>query len=127
VCHSDADCTARPRGHCAGFDEGRGAIEFTRCMYEDCETHADCDAGSACVCGSGWRFCVMADCMSDGDCPSGEHCIRVDAQCSPGPAFVCTNPADQCRTASDCAGKGNACVAIAHDEALVCTTIICGD
>jgi hypothetical protein len=127
VCNNDADCTLHPRGHCAGFDEGHGAIENTRCIYEGCETHADCDTGSVCLCSSGWRFCLKADCMSDGDCPTGEHCIHVDAECSPGPFFVCTNPADQCRTASDCAGKGNTCWAEQAGAPLSCADVICGD
>lgn len=127
VCRSDAECTQHPRGHCAGFDEGNGAIEFIRCFYEGCETNADCATGSVCLCGSGWRYCVKADCMADGDCPMGEHCIRVDAECSPGPFFVCTNPADQCRTASDCAGKGNTCWAEQGGVPLSCADVICGD
>lgn len=125
-CHSDADCTEHPRGHCAGFDQGQGTIELTRCMYEDCETHADCATDEACVCSGGWRYCLAADCKSDAECPMGEHCIRVDAPCTPGPLFVCTNPADACRTASDCM-SGNACVASQRGVPLACTTIICGD
>jgi hypothetical protein len=126
VCHGDTDCTAQPFGRCAGVDEGAGAIEFTRCMYEQCLSNDDCATGSVCVCDGGWRYCVAAACTSNEDCPASEQCIRADT-CGEGPfgPFLCTSPADECHVNSDCAlrGTGNSCAA--EDGHLKCISIIC--
>lgn len=127
ACKSAADCRKRPGGFCSGYERD-GYVEFTRCLYDSCQSDADCKPGEACACdGTNVRVCVKAACHADADCDATQRCVRADT-CGFGPfgSFMCTSAADQCRTNQDCLdkGAGNSCTNWEHDY-LECVSIIC--
>ncbi len=122
-CKSDADCSYGHRGRCVknpfyrSNDSGtiRGEARLlagpppppneTECVYDQCDTNADCGARARCACGEGEHrnTCIPLDaCRADGDC-------GIDGLCACGTgggANTCT-PAN-CRTDADC-GAGGSC------------------
>ena len=108
-CATDADCTAKPNGHC-GTTSSFGGPACT-CIY-GCTTDADCTAGSTCLCGDPIGTCIEAKCTSDASC-GGAECMTYDQ--SMGCDFLqlaCHTPKDQCGTNADCtmAGSQQYCV-----------------
>jgi hypothetical protein len=130
VCRNEADCTDRAFGRCYGFMYDAGAIEYTNCAYDGCRTNADCPAGTICACAfEGLLQCVRADCLIDANCPAGEQCVRADFCGQPLGPFLCTSPADECRTNDDCvrARTGDSCSVLPDGGHFACTRAVCGE
>ncbi|MFZ5896682.1 MAG: Dickkopf N-terminal cysteine-rich domain-containing protein [Myxococcota bacterium] len=125
-CTTDADCTARPNGHCEGPNSNELAPPVNGCFY-GCLTDADCAAngGGLCECGDLVGTCVMASCKTDGDCGDGYFCASYTAE--PGcdfPAYACQAPTDRCAVDRDCPA-GQTCTVDAATKARVCRSPSC--
>src|SRR5690606_29332622 len=78
------------------------------CRYP-CETDADCDDGSICLCGievpdvGSLSVCVPAECSTNDDCEAGLGCgLAVPRDGCGGPFLACRTPVHTC--SSDVAG-----------------------
>jgi hypothetical protein len=105
-CQTDADCTERPNGYCAGAGDGSQLLGYAPgcyCRY-GCLTDADCGDGSLCLCGQPVGHCVAAACSVDSDCAGGALCLSYtqDPGCG-GTAFACQTAGDTCTGGGDCA------------------------
>lgn len=111
-CATDADCTAKPNGHCGKTIniDLNGLAEICGCIYP-CTSDAACDAGNVCVCAGVVpanvknAFCAPAGCLIDSACPSEECGISsYDSEgCGYWTSLSCRSAADECRLAEDCA------------------------
>jgi hypothetical protein len=105
-CRYDSDCTAKPYGHC-----GWKSYYFvdSSCQY-GCVTNADCEPGSACICGDPVGTCLPATCTIDAECGAGFLCsdFITDPGCG-GQAFACQQASDACAAYGDCP-EGQYCV-----------------
>jgi hypothetical protein len=77
-CARHADCTAGTNGKCVNGIGYSGSIY--NCIYDQCATDADCDAGKVCHCNS----TTAARCLSVGNC-------RTDADCGGGDYSYCSS------------------------------------
>lgn len=112
-CRTDADCTAKPYGHC----ESQGQLPNLSCEF-GCVTDADCDADEACICGPFIGECIKADCRSAEDCDDGYLCAQFrelfGIGCGEPMQLACQTPDDECRSSQDCdsaEGFGASCSA----------------
>ncbi|CAN5755264.1 hypothetical protein BH09MYX1_BH09MYX1_37730 [soil metagenome] len=146
-CKSDAECKSGLQGRCienpalSALPDRRGNLlagpplppPKTLCVYDGCNTNADCGAGSRCACAGAIpdpirrNACVALDgCLADSECPKLSLCIcgaggaanacvmgncRSDADCASGLACsesssgstYCHTPKDGCKKDEDCA------------------------
>jgi hypothetical protein len=109
-CRADADCSARPRGHCVPRSVGRcGGPAFgpgNECRYDECGADADCRAKPGGFCAGGYpRVCAYGPCSGNADCARepGGLCILavVGTYCLSSQVF-CRYPSDPCKTNADC-------------------------
>lgn len=112
-CTTDADCTARPYGHC---EETRAA--FGAACYYGCSVDEDCGAGEICVCGPKAGVCSQADCVTDADCGdgvcAGNSLAHVggavcDAVVAAPYRFACQTSEDECTGNDDCGSDQEQC------------------
>lgn len=108
-CTRHADCTAGTNGKCIN---GIGsAYNHYFCVYDDCATDADCDAGSVCYCTAS----TSARCLSTGNCLVDGNCGGSNRYCSPSmgmdcdgyhsvDGYYCHTSTDSCIDDSDCTG-----------------------
>src|SRR5690606_28001026 len=78
------------------------------CRYP-CETDADCDDGSICLCGievpdgGSLSVCVPAECSTNDDCEAGLGCgLAVPRDGCGGPFLACRTPGDTCSSNDEC-------------------------
>lgn len=109
-CKSHADCTQGTNGRCIG---GIGyATNNLYCVYDQCATDNDCDAGKVCYCSASnaARCLSVGNCQIDSDCGGGSY-----SYCSPSngwdcsgyhtiDSYYCHTPRDTCIDNSDCTG-----------------------
>jgi len=99
-CHRDADCTAKPHGHCewlSGLTQTSGTI----CVY-GCVRDEECAAGQICLCGEVTGTCVgSANCVTDSDCGGSLLCAGYYEVCEQT-RFACQSPEDTCGGSGDC-------------------------
>lgn len=100
-CKSDAECTAKPYGHCSN-GTNLGPPFFT-CQY-GCVSDSDCEAGQLCNCYSPVGMCVASDCTQDSDCGPGMLCAEAFFKGDPcgGASYRCQTPEDECAVSADC-------------------------
>ncbi len=97
-CHRDADCTAKPHGHCEWWSSLIGS--GTRCEY-GCVNDAECGAGQICLCGAVTGTCTgTTDCTQDADC-GGLMCVGYYEACEQT-RFSCQSLDDTCGGFLDC-------------------------
>lgn len=99
-CENDDHCTLAPYGHCVLDDT------LLTCVY-GCRTDDECDSSQLCLCGAGGGRCVSALCHTDAECGPENRCVGYE-ECS-DTHFICENPTDECRAASECLA-GEDCV-----------------
>jgi hypothetical protein len=98
-CHRDADCTAKPHGHCEWWSSLIGS--GTRCEY-GCVNDAECGAGQICLCGAVTGACTgTTDCTEDADCGNGLLCVGYYEACDQT-RFACQSIDDTCGGFLDC-------------------------
>jgi hypothetical protein len=109
-CKKHADCTGGKNGKCV---HGIGmASLYYYCVYDQCDTDANCDASRVCYClsSANARCLLLGNCRTDGDCGGGDY-----SYCSPSMGFdcggyhsidsyYCHTPKDTCMDDSDCTG-----------------------
>jgi hypothetical protein len=99
-CRSDAECVAKPHGHCeylSGNTSGGGYVCEYGCVKDD-----ECGAGQICLCGSPTGKCVSTSgCTVDSDCGGGLLCVGYYQDCFQT-RFACQSPADMCGGDTDC-------------------------
>lgn len=109
-CTKHADCTDGVNGKCVG---GIGmAGNMYSCVYDQCATDADCDAGKMCYCTAATpaRCLSVGNCQTDGDCGGGpfSYCSpSMSWDCGgyrPIDGYHCHTPLDTCMDNSDCTG-----------------------
>ncbi|MGC4094199.1 MAG: ferritin-like domain-containing protein [Polyangiaceae bacterium] len=123
-CHTDADCVARPNGHCENPGSGLLAPPTNGCYY-GCTSDADCDATAPiCECGPNIGTCVAATCTTDADCGTLK-CASYTA--NPGcdiPSYACQLATDQCAGDGDCP-SGQTCTVRTEGSARICSLATC--
>jgi hypothetical protein len=109
-CTKHADCTQGTNGRCI---HGIGnAYNYFYCVYDQCGSDADCDAGKVCFCtaSDAARCLSVGNCRTDADCGGGDY-----SYCSPSmgtdcggyhsiDSYHCHTPKDTCIDNSDCSG-----------------------
>jgi hypothetical protein len=109
-CHSDADCTLGPHGHCGNVND-----EVCSCSY-GCINDSDCHPNQICLCGEPMGSCQsFATCTSDASCSEG-FCSSYSG-CHVG-GFGCETHADACEGDGDCP-NGNQCMTMGPARACV--------
>lgn len=102
-CTSDADCGAKPNGHCEPPFSTELSLPTNGCFY-GCTSDADCTQfSSVCECGDPVGTCIASTCKSDADCGSNLLCASYTAD--PGcdfPSYACQTTSDRCVVDSDC-------------------------
>lgn len=110
ACTKHADCTQGKNGRCIhGIG---GAYNYYSCVYDQCDTDADCDPGKVCFCtvSDAARCLSVGKCRTDADCGGGSY-----GYCSPSTgmdcggyhtidSYHCHTPQDTCIDNSDCTG-----------------------
>jgi hypothetical protein len=94
ACGTDADCTYLENGRCLSS----GLFGSSGCV-SSCEMDADCEPGSACLCGAVANVCVPATCESDADCGGNLLCASYWVSvsiCTSSQGFACQLPDDDC-------------------------------
>ena len=127
-CTRHADCTEGTNGKCVNGIGMAGMIYS--CVYDQCATDADCDAGMVCHCnGSTPARCLsFGNCQTDADCGGGGV-----GYCSPSmgwdcggyhtiDSYHCHTPADSCMDDTDCTGR-DYCNYDEYDGRWKCTPI----
>lgn len=107
-CRRHADCTAGKNGKCVA---GIGmAWDYGWCVYDQCDTDANCDPGKVCYCSASdsARCLSVGNCQTDVDCATGayRYCSpAMGSDCSGHhsvDSFKCHTAADSCMDDSDC-------------------------
>jgi hypothetical protein len=94
-CASNADCTDKPNGYCAGTLPPGGNCS---CIY-GCSQDSDCTTDQLCQCDSPFNRCVRATCRTDADCGAGKVCAEtLFDDCTRG--YACQTDADECTRGS---------------------------
>lgn len=110
-CKQHADCTNGSNGRCVS---GIGYMSNRfYCVYDQCATDSDCDAGKVCYCtaSEAARCLSVGNCQTDADCGGGGY-----GYCSPSngwdcggyhtiDSYHCHTPKDTCIDDSDCTGR----------------------
>lgn len=107
-CETHADCTDGEAGKCVN---GQGS-SYGRlyCVYDTCQTDADCDPGMVCYCTTSTpaRCLSIGNCQTDADCGAGGYCSpSMSWDCGgyrPIDGFHCHTPSDTCIDDADCTG-----------------------
>ncbi|HOU94464.1 MAG TPA: hypothetical protein PLU22_25610 [Polyangiaceae bacterium] len=107
-CRTHADCTEGEGGKCVN---GQGSsYGYLYCVYDTCETDADCDPGMVCYCteSTAARCLSIGNCQTDADCAAGSYCSpSMSWDCGgyrPIDGFHCHTPGDTCIDDADCTG-----------------------
>jgi hypothetical protein len=109
-CTADSACADAAHGICApwtvDYCGGPAPPPGNRCLYDQCESDADCTAHPHGFCsGDLPRQCVYGPCTTNADCSkrAGGTCVLqlVGGYC-PGPAVFCRYPDDPCTSNGDC-------------------------
>ncbi len=121
-CCEHTDCTERAGGACVNAPifhcGGAPPSGMTSCMYDACDSAADCD-GSPGVCVPAGAFgepvsrCIDPQCAFDRDCKAddGGRCLPFLAPCSGRlEGFHCTYDSSECRTDADCPTDAPFCI-----------------
>jgi hypothetical protein len=121
-CRRDADCQAKPHGHCEYWNGLAGS--GYACEY-GCVNDAECAAGEICLCGDPTGTCVAAGgCTTDADCGGTLLCVGFTEGCMTT-RFACQSFDDTCGSEFDCAGKavcvGSGCVCTKQGTKASCT------
>ncbi len=106
ACSSDADCNARPNGHCKSF--WTGFVAVCDCVYL-CGSDSDCNAGQVCIPPGAAKIsypeCFPAGCTQDSDCESGECGVGSASDGEHRTAgLACRDEYDECHGDFDCNG-----------------------
>ncbi len=120
-CQKDADCTAKPYGHC-----GPSGQLACACNY-GCLSDQDCGTDQICLCGEPVGRCVSATCKDAASCSGGAQCADFDRSSGCGvTTFACTTPADKCFSDSDCSdGGGGMCLIESNATSRTCSRSAC--
>jgi hypothetical protein len=126
-CKKHADCTNGSNGRCIHGVGSAGSFYY--CIYDQCATDSDCDAGKVCYCtaSDAARCLSVGNCRTDADCGGGSY-----SYCSPAngrdcggyhtiDSYYCHTPKDTCIDNSDCTGN-NYCNYDAVDGRWECTS-----
>jgi hypothetical protein len=120
-CASDAECTAKPNGHCfADSFISCGPpppLPTNECRYDACRSDADCVTSPNGFCTAGYpRQCLYGPCRTNADCTAhpGGRCVLDDVTtfCFPFPVVFCRYPSDPCASTSDCRADGGGLVCL---------------
>jgi hypothetical protein len=104
ACLGDADCTARPYGHCEAYATFAG--EGWACRY-GCVKDEDCDASQICECGDPIGTCRSSTCKTTSDCAPGMFCASGSGEAGCEIRYACQTAADECTTSADCPQPGS--------------------
>jgi hypothetical protein len=113
LCNSDGDCDPGRKGRC----EIVPPSDICACVYDACQSDADCSGGAACACNpvQFGNACVGGGCRVDRDCGVGGFCGPVISPCSLQIVeYQCYGPKDTCIDDTDCGGRGS-CFATDQD------------
>lgn len=81
-CVKDAECEAKPNGHCTDLGDGLGC----GCQY-GCVDDGDCGKDQVCLCGDPVGTCVDVSCTPE-SCAAPSQCASYHDGCSYAP-FAC--------------------------------------
>lgn len=122
TCQTDADCSAKPYGHCVS----QGQVVLVGCQY-GCVTDADCGADEACVCGPSIGECVRATCRSAEDCQEGYSCAEFydlfGVGCGEPMQLACHAPGDECQSPQECGASSSLSNCSAADGTYRCVNV----
>ena len=115
-CCQHTDCTESAGGSCVLgpiFYCGGAQPEFANvCVYDSCESNADCSDSEVCVPAGVFREpasrCVASTCKTDSDCTTGQapECNPFFDPCNRRfIGFHCTYDSSECRSDNDCAAN----------------------
>jgi hypothetical protein len=130
ACTSDADCSAKPLGHCEQ-PANDGTWNLSKLCQYGCLTDADCGAGFLCQCGDPVGACVPAGCRTDSECGAGMLCAQAanyQSYCPVTYVFSCESPSDRCRVDGECAGLRGGLCRISDGERICADdgSVVCG-
>jgi hypothetical protein len=128
-CTTHADCSTRPNGRCVNVTQCDPSTTTcgTHCVYEECSSDAECEAGSSCFCSDDTTYCSAGystscplqgdegvcacgianqckkgNCRVDSDCGLGGYCSPAIDDCGYVLGYFCHTPADECVNDDDC-------------------------